>query len=129
MQIIMLVGKPNCGKTTTCHLVYQELKDWVTIYKSTYKDFGDFSCSFNFCYKKIAIRSAGDSRYRIQSVIEKCEKENFEVLVCTCRTNFIDIIELARQKSNKNLIIIDKDNISDEEAKREIIDYLKNKIK
>lgn len=122
MQIIMLIGKPNCGKTTTCRLIYQELESWSTIHKSTYnKEGGDFSCSLNFNHKDIFIKSAGDSRNRIQDALGK----RCDIVICACRANFTDVIDYARQISNGKFFEVDKEIIGNEEAKNEIINFLK----
>lgn len=65
MQIIVLIGKPNCGKTTTCRSLYNGL---ISCGAELLKlNVGvDFSCSLKFCDKKVAIKSAGDSRYRVK---------------------------------------------------------------
>ncbi|MEI6142551.1 MAG: AAA family ATPase [Mariniphaga sp.] len=123
MKIIMLIGKPNCGKTTTCRLLYQELESWSSIRKSTYnKEGGDFSCSLNFNHKDIFIKSAGDSRKRIHDALEK----RCNIVICTCRANFTDVIDYARQICNGNLFEVNKEVIGNQEAKNMIIDILKN---
>ena len=60
MQIIVLIGKPNCGKTTTCRSLYNGL---ISCGAELLKlnDGVDFSCSLKFCDKKVAIKSAGES--------------------------------------------------------------------
>lgn len=119
----MLIGKPKCGKTTTCRLLYLELESWSTIHKSTFKkEGGDFSCSLNFNHKNIFIKSAGDSRIKIRDAVEKC----CDIVICACRANFTDVIDYARHISNGNLVEVNKEEIGDEEAKNKIINLLKN---
>lgn len=118
----MLIGKPNCGKTTTCRLLFQELESFSTIHKSTYKkDGGDFSCSINFNHKEIFIKSAGDSRNRVNDALGKC----CDIIICTCRANFTDVIDYARLISNGNIEGINKEETVDEDAIGKIMNILK----
>lgn len=117
----MLIGKPNCGKTTTCRLLYNEL---ISCGAETVKlnDGGDFSCSLKFLGKTVFIKSAGDSQQRVQDAIDKC----FDIVICTCRATFTDKITNARIKSNGDFIPLYKEDVCDECAKNLIINILKS---
>jgi len=122
MIIVLLIGKSNCGKTTTCKQLYQELiSEHAKIQKTTYKENGgDFSCVLNYKEKIIAIKSAGDSRNRVREALKK----QCDILICACRCTFGDMIDLAKQKTNA-VFSIDKEKESDKSAIDRIIDIIK----
>ena len=125
MTIIMLIGKSNCGKTTTCKCLYQELiTNNAKIIKTTYKEkCGDFSCKLNYNEKIIVIKSAGDSRNRVSDALKK----QCDILICACRSSFNDIITSAMQEAS-SFSPIDKEKTSDENAKSQIINIINQNI-
>ena len=76
MEIIMLLGKSRCGKTSTIHKVYEILtKDAPSVIFQE-DDGDDFSAILAYKGKKIAFHSLGDfARQVIDAMYEYCNNQ------------------------------------------------------
>lgn len=91
MQIIVLRGKSNKGKTTTLNFVYDMISNMganlidhkETLGKNPY----DFKSVVKFNGKKIAFFTMGDYSQRLVEAIYGYEKLNCDILICAISTN------------------------------------------
>ena len=81
MKIIFLIGKKNCGKTTTMLQLYDlltnSMKNKPVKNKLTRKD---FHCEFIYKKRRVAIFSAGDTLGLILSAIFKYSEADYLIL-------------------------------------------------
>jgi broad-specificity NMP kinase len=68
MKIILLSGAPNCGKTTTLNLVYDQMTSGMPSLPTKTRigeNPMDFECEFDYKEKRVAIFTVGDYLYSI----------------------------------------------------------------
>jgi hypothetical protein len=105
MKVIMLIGEPNSGKTTTIHEVYKSLtghyhKNWPPK-----KDFEDIVTHKG---KKIGFRSDGDLACSAIEAMAKYGKKGCDILICACRIKFITTLGKAMRDFKKDFIPVFK---------------------
>lgn len=108
MEIIMLLGKSRCGKTSTIHKVYEILtKDTPNVIFQE-DDGDDFSAILAYKGKKIAFHSLGDfARQVIDAMYEYCDK-GCDVLICAGNETFVTPPRKAKIFSSLPPIIKEK---------------------
>ena len=81
-KLVVLLGKPNSGKTATMHRVVDKLvsddKQWIKRSKRTSDDRSDFTVQFTYHGKKVYLASRGDDKppmeRNVRAIIaHKCE--------------------------------------------------------
>ena len=139
MKIILLIGKANSGKTTTCRL----LKDYLVknggakiICKGlrqvniSKKDNSDFSFLCEYKGKKVLISSQGDQPSKVKHRIDKYTKLIKDgIFVFACRENFTKVINFAMKKAKENFYMVqtqkvENDKEDNERVKNEIIQLI-----
>lgn len=135
MKIILVIGKANSGKTTTCHL----LKDYLVknggnkiICKGirqvniSKKDKSDFTFLCEYMGKKILISSQGDQPSKVKHKIDKYSKLiNDGIFIFACRDNFTEVINPAKKYAKENLYLVQTQKVENEKEDNERI---KNEI-
>lgn len=94
MEVIMLKGPKNCGKTTTLNLVYDDLVNnhhakIHTAKKQLGEDPNDFEAVLIYQKKKIAIFTMGDLAYEVIGAMGKYDYLAVDILVIACNDGFI----------------------------------------
>lgn len=112
MKIILLVGKPNTGKTTTFNLLYDEMVGQnANILKKKSKLGGsdaDFECTLIYRNKEVALFSMGDYLNQCTEAIIKYSNKDVLILAYSDKfsTNLKNIIKryshhsIVRKTSN-----------------------------
>jgi molybdopterin-guanine dinucleotide biosynthesis protein len=126
MKIIMLIGRQNSGKTTTCRLLkncIESVGEHISQAGITQRNIGEFDTGdFTFlCFvagKKILISSQGDQASRIISKIEQYTTILKDcTFVFTCREEFADVIDFARSRASV-FVAVHKEERTDEDDNR-----------
>ena len=139
MRIILLIGKANSGKTTTCRL----LKDYLVNNGGTQilckglrqvniskKDNSDFSFLCEYKGKKVLISSQGDLPSKVKHKIDKYTKLIKDgIFVFACRDNFNEVINFAKKIAIENIYMVqtqkvEKEKEDNERVKNEIIQLI-----
>ena len=94
MEIIILSGKDNCGKTTTLNLIYDSINpppaDIIEEKKSINDPKNkDFECIIRYNGKTVAFYTNGDYKKCLIMAIKEYAKKPCDVLVCASRDNKI----------------------------------------
>lgn len=128
MELIVLKGKENTGKTTTINYVYNELRG--NGYEEPDQDKfenlgkGDFLAILEKEDIKLGINSQGDEVNQIQKYLRVLENEGCSRAICTLR-NTIEENNLLDNGKNKILKIIEiKSKRGINKGVREILKYL-----
>lgn len=128
MELIVLKGKVNVGKTTTINYVYNELRGKG--YKEPDQDKfenlgkGDFLAILEKEDIKLGINSQGDEVNQIQKYLRVLENEGCSRAICTLRDT-IEENNLLDNGKNKILKIIEiKSKRGINKGVREILKYL-----
>jgi molybdopterin-guanine dinucleotide biosynthesis protein len=104
MKVIMLIGEPHSGKTTTINEVYKSLTGKYCNRNAS----EDFECVLSYQGKKIAFKSAGDRMYHSVEAMEKYSSEGCDILVCACRIYLIKALGKAISNFRKDFIPVFK---------------------
>lgn len=128
MELIVLKGKKNTGKTTTINYVYNELRG--NGYEEPNQDKfenlkkGDFLAILEKEDIKLGINSQGDEVNQIQKYLRVLENEGCSRAICTLRDT-IEENNLLDNGKNKILKIIEiKSKRGINKGVREILKYL-----
>lgn len=102
MQVIVLQGMPNTGKTSTLHLVYNMLVPNGGGVSTNHQAIGDltqndFSDIVIIGTQRIAFYSMGDFSTILANTIYDYGRQSCDVLVCALSTN------TAKKRANKAL--------------------------
>lgn len=101
MKVIMLVGRNNCGKTTTLNMVYQDVLKTGGISTgrtplgdqkpATPQNFlrNDFSDTVTFQGKTVTFFTMGDYSFGVTDAMTKYSNKGVHILVCACNDRFV----------------------------------------
>ncbi len=122
MNIIMLSGASDSGKTTTLNMVYDQLvtKLGATITQPKSKlggDPDDFECTLNYRGKCIAIFTMGDYAYSVMNAMDTYSALKCDVLIIACNNHFVRPYQKIRHFPNiirnKTMPLSNSSNSSD----------------
>lgn len=88
MDIIVLTGNSNTGKTTTLNLLFEKMSNLNNVEilkKNEIEGNNDFSAILKCGPKKIGIISYGDYIDDFIKVFDSFEKEQLDILICSSR--------------------------------------------
>jgi hypothetical protein len=109
MKTILLVGKKNCGKTSSLHLAYEKTilcgGKGSNFNPEGARNQRDFSDIVSFQGIKIAFFTMGDDEDTILNAFNNYNTQNCDILVCSCRDTFTKVISIINVLQNN---IIDK---------------------
>lgn len=91
MELIILAGPGNCGKTTTLNIAYINMISSGAVSTTRKKEGGnpnDFSDVLLWKGKKIGILTMGDYSYRVIEFLDECKKNGCDVFVSACNGRF-----------------------------------------
>ena len=120
MNIIMLVGAPNTGKTTTLNHLFNKLKDdynGVVVEKCPHDNNQDYFYIINVGKCHIAIATMGDIVYEIKKYFEKAKVTNCDWLICA---NSLKLYAFKLLKECEMGFTLRKSELSNEEENKVI---------
>ncbi|MBO7521212.1 MAG: hypothetical protein J6T16_03120 [Opitutales bacterium] len=93
MDVIVLTGKVNSGKTTTLNKLFEKihkLQNAEILRKNEIEGNRDFSAILKIDSIKIGIISYGDYLVQFKEVFNEFEKEQVDILICAARSKETD---------------------------------------
>ena len=104
MEIIMLIGKPNKGKTASLTFVHEILiargAETTLVGRIGSEDQRDFSSVLIYRRKKIRIFTMGDIRYKKsrEELWEALNDKIYDFFICACNVGYSEFIKKATQQ-------------------------------
>ena len=143
MELIVLKGKENTGKTTTINYVYNKLRGegYIESSPKDFKDLGDvdFLTVLEKDGVKIGVVSQGDEADKIPIYLKKLKEKDCQKVICALRKEIekeVNLLEISKNTILKEIEINKAKPNSFEQRKNvingkvtEILNYLKDSLK